>query len=88
VPHIELVAAAAAFGVPAASVIIGEIPGTGPGRVRLTVAPTARCGGGGIEAMWAEKVARPGGAIPGSEIIRVEQFPARGNLPARGMVLA
>ncbi|GGU66503.1 DNA translocase FtsK [Streptomyces daghestanicus] len=88
VPHIELVAAAAAFGVPAASVTIGEIPGTGPGRVRLTVAPTARRGGGGIEAMWAEKVARPGGAIPGSEIVRVEQFPARGDLPARGMVLA
>ncbi|KAB2977495.1 hypothetical protein F8R89_01100 [Streptomyces sp. SS1-1] len=38
--------------------------------------------------MWAAKVARPGGAIPGSEIVRVEQLPARADLPARGMILA
>ncbi|MGW5497732.1 hypothetical protein [Streptomyces olivaceoviridis] len=88
VPRIDLVAAAAAFGVPAACVAVGEIPGVGPGRMRLTVAPTTRRGGGSIEDMWAQKVARPGGAIPGSEIVRVEQFPARGALPARGMILA
>ncbi|CAM5698315.1 hypothetical protein STENM223S_00487 [Streptomyces tendae] len=35
--------------------------------------------------MWAAKVARPGGAIPGSEIVRVEQRAARTrDLPARG----
>jgi hypothetical protein len=56
--------------------------------MRLTVAPTRRRGGGSIEEMWAEKVARPGGAIPGSEIVRVQQLPATGDLPARGMVLA
>ncbi|MFD5572756.1 DNA translocase FtsK [Streptomyces cadmiisoli] len=88
VPRIELVAAAAAFGVPAACVAVDEIPGVGPGRLRLTVAPTTRRGGGSIEDTWTEKVARPGGAIPGSHIVRVEQFPAHGNLPARGMVLA
>ncbi|MEU5713986.1 hypothetical protein [Streptomyces flaveolus] len=88
VPRIDLIAAAAAFGVPAACVAVDEIPGVGPGRIRLTVAPTTRRGGGSIEDMWAEKVARPGGAIPGSEIVRVEQFPARGDLPARGMILA
>ncbi|MEV5176845.1 hypothetical protein AB0L10_38535, partial [Streptomyces flaveolus] len=88
VPRIDLIAAAAAFGVPAACVAVDEIPGVGPGRIRLTVAPTTRRGGGSIEDMWAEKVARPGGAIPGSEIVRVQEFPARGDLPARGMILA
>ncbi|MGW5568212.1 DNA translocase FtsK [Streptomyces tendae] len=88
VPRIELVDAAAAFGVPVACVSVDGIPGTGPGRLRLTVAPTTRRGGGSIEDMWADKVARPGGAIPGSEIVRVESFPATGDLPARGMVLA
>ncbi|MEU0061343.1 hypothetical protein, partial [Streptomyces sp. NPDC006334] len=87
VPRIDLVAAAAAFGVPAVCVAVDEIPGTGPGRLRLTVAPTTRRGGG-IEDMWADKVARPGGAIPDSEIVRVESFPATGDLPARGMILA
>ncbi|MER6342276.1 DNA translocase FtsK [Streptomyces tendae] len=88
VPRIELVDAAAAFGVPVACVAVDDIPGTGPGRLRLTVAPTTRRGGGSIEDMWADKVARPGGAIPGSDIVRVESFPATGDLPARGMVLA
>jgi hypothetical protein len=88
VPRIDLIAAAAAFGVPAACVAVDEIPGVGPGRLRLTAAPTTRRGGGSIEDMWADKVARPGGAIPGSEIVRVESFPASGDLPARGMILA
>ncbi|GHB67981.1 chromosome segregation protein ParM [Streptomyces viridiviolaceus] len=88
VPRIELVAAAAAFGVPVGCVTVDEIPGVGPGRMRLTVAPTSRRGGGSIQDMWADKVARPDGAIPGSEIVRVESFPATGDLPARGMVLA
>jgi hypothetical protein len=88
VPRIDLVDVAACFGFPVGCVDLDEIPGTGPGRMRLTVAPTSRRGGGSIEEMWAEKVARPGGAIPGSEIVRVEQFPVTGDLPARGMVLA
>uniref|UniRef100_UPI003F496191 type IV secretory system conjugative DNA transfer family protein n=1 Tax=Streptomyces achromogenes TaxID=67255 RepID=UPI003F496191 len=88
VPRIDLTAAAAAFGVPAGCVAVDEIPGVGPGRLRLTVAPTTRKSGGNLHDIWAEKVARPGGAIPGSEVVRVEQFPARGDLPARGMILA
>ncbi|MGA4966990.1 DNA translocase FtsK [Streptomyces pseudogriseolus] len=88
VPRIDLVDVAACFGYPVGCVALDEIPGTGPGRLRLTVTPTARRGGGSIEEMWAAKVARPGGAIPGSEIVRVEQLPARGDLPARGMILA
>ncbi|MFE3931723.1 DNA translocase FtsK [Streptomyces sp. YIM B13508] len=82
VPRIDLVDVAACFGYPVGCVALDEIPGTGPGRMRLTVTPTTRRGGGSIEEMWAAKVARPGGAIPGSEIVRVEQ------LPARGMILA
>ncbi|WP_442538366.1 DNA translocase FtsK [Streptomyces pseudogriseolus] len=88
VPRIDLVDVAACFGYPVGCVALDEIPGTGPGRLRLTVTPTARRGSGSIEEMWAAKVARPGGAIPGSEIVRVEQLPARGDLPARGMILA
>ncbi|WOT40667.1 DNA translocase FtsK [Streptomyces coeruleorubidus] len=89
VPRLDLVDVAAAFGLPVGSVTVEEIPGTGPGRMRLTVTPTSRRGdGGSIEDVWAERVARPGGAIPGSSITRVESFPARGDLPARGMVLA
>ncbi|MEV3958453.1 type IV secretory system conjugative DNA transfer family protein [Streptomyces albogriseolus] len=88
VPRIDLVDVAACFGYPVGCVTLDEIPGTGPGRLRLTVAPTARRGGGSIEEMWAAKVARSGGAIPGSEIVRVEQLPARGDLPGRGMILA
>ncbi|MER8226046.1 DNA translocase FtsK [Streptomyces sp. NPDC094143] len=88
VPRLDLIDVAAAFGEPVGCVSIGDIPGTGPGRMRLTVAPTSRRGAGSIEDLWAERVARPDGAIPGSHIVRVEQFPARGDLPTRGMVLA
>lgn len=88
VPRIDLVDIAACFGFPVDCVALDEIPGTGPGRMRLTVAPTTRRRGGSIEEMWAENVARPDGAIPGSQIVRVEQFPASGDLPARGMILA
>ncbi|WP_240798894.1 DNA translocase FtsK [Streptomyces sp. H23] len=88
VPRIDLVDAAAAYGVPVACVAVDDIPGTGPGRLRLTVAPTTHRDGSSIEDMWADKVARPGGAIPDSEIVRVESFPTTGDLPARGMVLA
>lgn len=88
VPRIDLVDVAACFGYPVGCVTLDEIPGTGPGRLRLTVTPTTRRGGGSLEEMWAAKVARPGGAIPGSEIVRVEQLPARRDLPARGMILA
>ncbi|MFE0448606.1 DNA translocase FtsK [Streptomyces fungicidicus] len=88
VPRIDLVDVAACFGFPVGGVDLDEIPGVGPGRMRLTVAPTTRRRGGSIEEMWAENVARPDGAIPGSEIVRVEQFPASGDLPARGMILA
>jgi hypothetical protein len=88
VPRIDLVDVAACFGFPVGCVALDEIPGTGPGRMRLTVAPTTRRRGGSIEDMWADNVAGPDGAIPGSKIVRVQQFAASGDLPARGMILA
>ncbi|UXY25109.1 hypothetical protein N8I84_41890 (plasmid) [Streptomyces cynarae] len=87
VPRIDLVDAAAAFGVPTACVDVQEKPNTGPGRVQLTVTPT-RVRSGGLESVWAERVAQAGGAIPGSSIVRVERHEAHGQIPARGMILA
>ncbi|MFJ9729260.1 DNA translocase FtsK [Streptomyces sp. NPDC101209] len=78
---------AAAFGVPTDSVSLTEKNGHGPGRMLLTVSPTRRHGGS-IEDVWEQRVARPGGAAPGSRITAVRQFPAQGDLPARGMILA
>ncbi|WP_405675467.1 hypothetical protein OG848_47580 (plasmid) [Streptomyces canus] len=78
---------AAAFGVPTDSITLTEKSGHGPGRLRLTVSPTRRHSGS-IEDVWEQRVARPGGAAPGSRITAVKAFPAQGDLPARGMVLA
>ncbi|MGW2770141.1 hypothetical protein, partial [Streptomyces sp. NPDC001275] len=87
VPRIDAVDIAAAFGVPTACISLTERHGHGPGRMHLSVTPTRRTGGG-IEDVWAERVARPGGAIPGSSITHVQTLPAQADLPARGMVLA
>ncbi|WSQ14880.1 hypothetical protein OG604_48170 [Streptomyces sp. NBC_01231] len=46
----------------------------------MTVAPT-RGNGRSIEDVWAARIARSGGAIPGSRIVRVERLPAQGQLP-------
>ncbi|SEE66192.1 hypothetical protein SAMN05216532_8223 [Streptomyces sp. 2231.1] len=88
VPRIDPVTAAAAFGVPTDSVTVTDIPHTGPGRMRLTITPTRRSHEQSIEDVWAQKVARPGGAIPGSHIVEVRQYPAQGDIPPRGMILA
>ncbi|MGW5609421.1 DNA translocase FtsK [Streptomyces sp. NPDC003753] len=87
VPRLSDTDIAAAFGVPTGSVLLTDKPGHGPGRMRLSVTPTRRHGDS-IEDMWAQRVARPGGAAPGSRITAVKSFPAQGDLPARGMVLA
>ncbi|MFE2586368.1 DNA translocase FtsK, partial [Streptomyces sp. NPDC059378] len=86
VPRIEVTDIAACYGVPTLCVSLEETE-HGPGRIRLTVAPT-RGNGDAIEDVWASRVARPGGAIPGSRIVRVERLPEQGQLPARGMILA
>ncbi|MEV5902842.1 DNA translocase FtsK [Streptomyces sp. NPDC052127] len=77
---------AACFGVPTLAVSLRETA-HGPGRIRLTVAPTQEAGRS-IDDLWTALIARPGGAIPGSRIVRVERQPARDQLPARGMILA
>ncbi|MFG2437945.1 DNA translocase FtsK [Streptomyces sp. NPDC048508] len=59
----------------------------GPGRIQLTVAPTQEAGRS-IDDLWSTLISRPGGAIPGSSIVRVERQPAQSQLPARGMILA
>ncbi|MEV0185841.1 DNA translocase FtsK [Streptomyces sp. NPDC050625] len=87
VPRIDLVDVAAAFGVPTACVDVQEKPNTGPGRAQLTVTPT-RVRSGSLNSVWAERVAKPGGAVPGSSIVRVERHEAQGQIPARGMILA
>ncbi|MFJ8351502.1 DNA translocase FtsK [Streptomyces sp. NPDC094153] len=87
VPRLSDVDIAACFGVPTDSVSLEEKHGHGPGRLRLSITPTRRQGDS-IEDMWARRVARPGGAAPGSRITAVKSFPAQGDLPARGMVLA
>ncbi|GDY70314.1 chromosome segregation protein ParM [Streptomyces avermitilis] len=86
VGRIEADAIAACFGVPTLAVSLRETE-HGPGRIRLTVAPTQE-GGRSIDDLWSALISRPGGAIPGSTIVRVERQPARGQLPARGMILA
>lgn len=87
VPRLSDTDMAAAFGVPTDCVKLREKPGHGPGRMVLVVSPTRRHSGS-IEDVWAQRVARPGGAAPGSRITAVKAFPAQGDLPARGMVLA
>ncbi|WRZ96407.1 hypothetical protein OHB54_46520 (plasmid) [Streptomyces sp. NBC_01007] len=77
---------AACFGVPTLAVSLRESE-HGPGRIRLTVAPTQEAGRS-IDDLWSALISRPGGAIPGSTIVRVERQPAQGQLPARGMILA
>ncbi|MFJ9351750.1 DNA translocase FtsK [Streptomyces sp. NPDC101237] len=86
VGRVEEEAIAAAFGVPTLAVSMRETD-HGPGRILLTVAPTGETSRS-IESMWEQLVARPGGAIPESRIVRVEQRPAQGGIPARGMILA
>ncbi|MGY4983923.1 DNA translocase FtsK [Streptomyces sp. 900105755] len=86
VGRIEEEGIAACFGVPTLAVSMKETD-HGPGRIRLTVAPTQETGRS-IESLWETLVARPGGAIPASRIVRIEQQPAHNGIPARGMILA
>ncbi|MFI6254400.1 DNA translocase FtsK [Streptomyces sp. NPDC051016] len=86
VGRIEAEDIAAAFGVPTLAVAMRETA-YGPGRILLTVSPTQETGRS-IESLWEKLVARPGGAIPESRIVRIEQQPAQSGIPARGMILA
>ncbi|MEW2553681.1 hypothetical protein AB0957_18340 [Streptomyces zhihengii] len=60
---------AAVFDVPLESVTLASVPGSGPGRLGLRVAPAAAAGvvdgDDEVRTLWAERVSGPGGAAPG-----------------------
>jgi hypothetical protein len=70
VPQLVLRDVAALFAVAEPRVSVREVPGSGPGRMRLNIAPASRPLT--VEALWAERVAAADGAIPGSRVTRIE----------------
>ncbi|WP_345176519.1 hypothetical protein [Streptomyces lavendulae] len=76
-------AVAAVFDVPVSAVALAEVPGSGPGRLAVRVAPgLADAEGHRVMApdellvkLWAEKVAARGGVAPGMHLIahRIEE---------------
>ncbi|MFD8415508.1 hypothetical protein ACFV2Q_27725 [Streptomyces sp. NPDC059650] len=79
VPRFDLDAVAALFDVPTAAVCpIEDIPGSGPGRKRLTITPSERKAGVlSFEEDWVERVGGHDGAIPRSRVVRIRQDPGR-----------
>ncbi|MGW6979639.1 hypothetical protein ACWGE1_09345 [Streptomyces sp. NPDC054932] len=78
VPRLDLDAVAAVFDVPTSAVQgLEEIPGSGPGRKRLTITPSDRRGGQTFEDHWRERVGGHDGAIPGSRVTKVVEHPGR-----------
>ncbi|WP_060886741.1 DNA translocase FtsK [Streptomyces caniscabiei] len=82
VPRMDLVDVAAVYGYPVATVSLKEIAGTGPGRMRLTLAPT-RAPQSRFDQMWHDYIAAPGGAIPGAQVVAIDN-----DVPGRVMILA
>ena len=81
VPNLQVRSLAALFDCPADRVVWEPIEGSGPGRMRLVVAPTAQAAavkesGGGFEEKWAAHVSAPGKAAPGLRLVR---YRAEGN---------
>ena len=73
VPQLTPRALAAAFDVPEDTVSFTQLPGSGPGRMVLTITPTAGESSRGyrsLEALWEEAVSGPGGAAPGMRFVR------------------
>ncbi|MEK8175062.1 hypothetical protein NKH77_56190 [Streptomyces sp. M19] len=65
-------AVAAVYDVPEACVTLTGVPGYGPGRMALRVAPsemTAKAAAQGLALLWEEKVSGPNGAAPGMEMV-------------------
>ncbi|MFG2623208.1 hypothetical protein ACGFXC_36940 [Streptomyces sp. NPDC048507] len=78
VPRFDQDAVAAVFDVPVDAVqAIQDIPGSGPGRKRLTITPSDRKGGRSFEDDWAARVGCADGAIPRSRVVQVRQDPGR-----------
>jgi hypothetical protein len=77
VPTLGATALAAVFDFPEGSVTVTSIPGSGPGRMALTAAPTLRGAAGptDLPGLWRARVSDPGGAAPGMHLIdhRIEE---------------
>ncbi|MFE3206312.1 hypothetical protein [Embleya sp. NPDC059237] len=71
VPNLNPVALAAVFDLPTDAVSVTSIPGSGPGRMALTVAPTlgGAAGPSDLPGLWRSMVSDPGGAAPGMRLI-------------------
>ncbi|MFI1386663.1 hypothetical protein [Embleya sp. NPDC020886] len=71
VPNLTVTALAAVFDLPEGTVTVSTIPGSGPGRMALTVAPTLRgaVGPSDLPGLWRARVSDPGGAAPGMHLI-------------------
>lgn len=71
-PRLETAAIAAVYDVPETAVETGPVPGSGPGRLALTVRPTltgTETGADPITTAWA-KASRSGGPASGVELLR------------------
>jgi len=77
VPTLGATALAAVFDFPEGTVTATSVPGSGPGRMALTAAPTLRAaaGPGDLPGLWRAKVSDPGGAAPGMHMVdhRIEE---------------
>jgi hypothetical protein len=66
---------AAVFDVPEEAVTCQPVPGFGPGRLAVRVAPSLaaeqapQAADGGLEELWSTYVSAPGGAAPGVELV-------------------
>jgi hypothetical protein len=74
VPNLQVRALAALFDCPVERVTWEGIDGSGPGRMRLVVAPTlpvatVKPAAGGFDEMWRVHVAAPGKAAPGLRLV-------------------
>lgn len=83
-------AVAAVYDVPAEAVLLEQVPGSGPGRQRLTVTvPSGPIGGDGVQGealirhIWEERVCGAGGYAPGMLLKEIRMEPDRIRLRVR-----
>ncbi|MFE4604801.1 hypothetical protein ACFRKE_28535 [Kitasatospora indigofera] len=72
VPRLTDEQLAAVFDMPVGSIRLRPVPGSGPGRMRLTARPTLTelAEAAGFPAFWEERVSGAGGAAPGVTLAR------------------
>lgn len=72
IPKLSATALAAAFDFPEGTVTVAPVPGSGPGRLKLTARPTLPpdlTTGEGFAGLWQERVSGQGGAAPGMLLV-------------------